>query len=53
MPLLHGGPMSCWVCRGETAFTDEYDLDWCQEHIDIHTKAWKDAIDATGQDPSF
>lgn len=41
--------MSCWVCQGDTAFTDEYDLDWCSEHIDIWKKAWDDTAD----DPSF
>ena len=46
---LHGGPMSCWVCQGEPIYRDDYDLDWCQEHIDIWKKAWDD----TGNDPSF
>lgn len=49
VPHLQGGPMSCWVCQGEKAFTDDYDLDWCQDHIDI----WKEAWDATSEDPSF
>lgn len=49
VPLLHGGTVSCWVCRGATAFTDEYDLDWCDEHIDI----WKKAVRDSASDPSL
>ena len=41
--------MSCWVCLGDPVHTDEYDLDWCQDHIDI----WKEAVRATSDDPSF
>ena len=41
--------MSCWVCRDEPVFTDEHNLDWCAEHVRI----WREAVDATGDDPSF
>ena len=49
VPVLHGCAMSCWVCQGDPVFTDDYDLDWCQEHIDI----WKEAVNGTATDPSF
>lgn len=41
--------MSCWVCQGEPIYTDEHSLDWCQDHIDI----WKEAVNATADDPSL
>jgi hypothetical protein len=41
--------MSCWVCQGDTKYTDDYDLDWCNAHLVI----WKEAWDATADDPSF
>lgn len=49
VPVVQGSALSCWVCLGDPVFTDEHDLDWCQEHIDIWKKAW----DETADDPSF
>lgn len=48
LPLLHGGAMSCWVCQGETKFTDDYDIEWCNDHIVIWKEAWEET-----DDPSF
>lgn len=45
--------MSCWVCSEQTAFIDHYLVHWCQEHIDIHTQVWLEAIERTADDPSF
>lgn len=36
---------NCWVCGGDSAFSDEWYLDWCEEHLSIWTEAWKATSD--------
>lgn len=45
--------MSCWVCGDATAYTDQFDVQWCDEHLNIHTQAWLEAIERSADDPSL